>query len=268
MRKFFKYFKVYYHCLKLGIYHFTVNDDGSVDVDTDVNIRMKSLKRIPIKFGRVSGCFNCGWNQLTTLKGCPDEVGGLFACTGNKLESLDYCPKKVGESFFCGHNKLLSLKGIQKHIKGDLDCSDNKLVWLKDGPEKVDGSFNCENNRLWRNGLKGGPKEIGRHYNCAGNQLTSLEGSPKHIKGVFQCHNNELINLNNLPESFYNLNCTGNPIHYIFQVFGTYERYKESLDYGYLRGINVNKRRFELACREINVNSQHIDIGKVMRYVC
>jgi hypothetical protein len=64
-----------------------LNDKGEVDVEGNVSIRKIGLTQIPVKFGRVSGDFSCSWNNLTTLKNCPDYVGGEFFLYSNNLTS-------------------------------------------------------------------------------------------------------------------------------------------------------------------------------------
>jgi len=66
---------------QMGIENYTINDDGTVDVDGDVNISNKNLTEIPIQFGKVNGNFWCNNNELTTLKGVPRIVGGIFSCS-------------------------------------------------------------------------------------------------------------------------------------------------------------------------------------------
>ena len=80
------------------------NDDGSFDFDQDVDLSGKGLSEIPIKFGRVSGNFDCSKNQLGSLEGCPKEVGGNFICCNNKLSSLADAPISVGGDFNCSNN--------------------------------------------------------------------------------------------------------------------------------------------------------------------
>jgi hypothetical protein len=62
-----------------------LNSDGKVDVDGAVYIRSKNLTEIPVKFGRVKGEFSCSYNNLTTLKNCPDFISGSFYCSNNNL---------------------------------------------------------------------------------------------------------------------------------------------------------------------------------------
>ncbi|NBO23267.1 hypothetical protein EBU94_08025, partial [bacterium] len=49
-------------CEKYKIYNYNINDDGSVDVDGDVDLSNKELTRLPIRFGKVSGSFICSHN--------------------------------------------------------------------------------------------------------------------------------------------------------------------------------------------------------------
>ena len=63
-------------CKKYGIQNYTINEDGTVYVDGNVSLYERNLSKLPLKFGRVTGNFYCQSNKLTTLEGCPQEVGG------------------------------------------------------------------------------------------------------------------------------------------------------------------------------------------------
>ena len=54
--------------------------------------------KLPFKFGRVGGDFDCReCTSLTSLKGSPKEVGGDFDCRMcTSLKSLEDAPKKIG----------------------------------------------------------------------------------------------------------------------------------------------------------------------------
>ena len=97
------------------IKNYTINDDWTIDVNGDVDLKQQSLTCFPscIKFNEVSGYFACYDNQLTNLEGCPRTVGGVFSCSGNQLTSLEGCPRTVGKDFFCYNNQLTSLEGCQ-----------------------------------------------------------------------------------------------------------------------------------------------------------
>ncbi len=175
-------------CLQYGIANYTINQDGSIDVDSNVDLSNYRLTKLPLKFGKVTGYFYCYRNQLTTLEGSPDYVGGDFICQYN--------------------NQLTTLEGSPNYVGGDFTCHDNQLTTLE-----------------------GGPKEVGGDFDCGGNQLISLEGSPNEVGGDFYCGYN--------------------PIYSVFKLFPNYKSYLDSLDYGYLRGTNIVKSRFQEALEEI-----------------
>jgi hypothetical protein len=156
-------------CQKYSIKNYTINEDGSIDVEGDVDLSYKELTKIPLKFRQVSGSFYCNKNQLTNLEGAPETVGGDFDCDDNQLTSLEGSPETVGGHFYCNNNQLTSLEG---------------------GPKTVGENFYCHNNELTN--LEGAPKTVGGFY-CRDNQLTSLEGGPNYVKGYFVCSNNLLL---------------------------------------------------------------------------
>jgi hypothetical protein len=93
-------------CEKYGIEKYTINDDGSIDVNGSVNLYNKGLTELPLTFNKVTGNFECGVNRLTSLKGSPRWVGGYFYCTNNNLTSLEFSPDYVGSFFSCQYNNL------------------------------------------------------------------------------------------------------------------------------------------------------------------
>ena len=84
----------------------TLNSKGEVDVDGSVNMVNMKLTQIPVKFGKVSGYFDCSHNQLTSLKGSPTSVGGDFRCSNNQLTSLIGNPIFIEGYFYCYNNQL------------------------------------------------------------------------------------------------------------------------------------------------------------------
>jgi hypothetical protein len=116
-------------CEKYGIQNFTINSDGSIDVNGDVDLSYKELDKLSIKFRNVTGNFNCYYNNLTSLEGSPKSVGGHFICSLNNLTLLEGGPKSVG---------------------GDFDCSYNNLTSVEGAPESVSGLFNCQYNPVYQ----------------------------------------------------------------------------------------------------------------------
>lgn len=207
----FEFDDIDFTCKELGINQYTINPDGSVDVDGDVYLAEKRLKKIPIKFGRVSGSFYCQDNKLTTLEGSPSKVGGEFFCFRNELTTLEGSPKEVGRNFDCHANEIITLEGA--------------------------------------------PREVGRGFYCSFNKLTTLEGAPIEVGGHFWCNANKLISLEGLPKNL-NINgfeCERNPICELYKLFPNHKSYMDSLDYNYLRGTNIVKRRLEEALDEVDI---------------
>ena len=93
-------------CEKYKIENYTINNDGSIDVNGDVDLSRFELTELPLRFNKVTGNFHCGYNNLTSLKGSPGWVGGYFICSRNELTSLEFSPDYVGGWFGCGMNKL------------------------------------------------------------------------------------------------------------------------------------------------------------------
>jgi hypothetical protein len=163
-------------CREYSIENWTLNEDGSIDVDGDVNLFLiKALNKLPLKFRNVSGYFNCSNNNLTSLEGSSKSIGGGFFCYNNNLISLEGSPEWVGSYFLCNNNNLTSLEGSPEFVGGYFDCSYNNLT-----------------------SLEGSPKYVGGNFNCSYNNIISLEGAPELIKGYFDCKNNPVYQIWNL----------------------------------------------------------------------
>jgi hypothetical protein len=93
-------------CEKYKIKNYTINPDGTIDVDGDVDLWGKSLTELPLVFNKVSGSFRCSNNRLTSLKGSPKWVGRYFDCGNNRLASLEFSPDYVGGYLDCRYNPL------------------------------------------------------------------------------------------------------------------------------------------------------------------
>jgi hypothetical protein len=216
-------------CKKYGIENYTINPDGSIDVDGDVDLTEWNLTKLPLKFNKVSGSFLCYDNYLTSLDGCPKEVVGNFYCSKNNLTSLDGCPSYIGGGFDLYGNNIKSLVGC---------------------PREIGGFFNCQQNGLTN--LEGCPREIGGFFGCSDNYLTSLVGSPKYATSVY-CNNNELTTLEGCPNTGY-IDCDGNPICSITSLFrstGAYLEYQET--YNFVRkDCKIVRHLLEEALKDYN----------------
>ncbi len=93
-------------CKKYKIKNYNINHDGSIDVNGSVDLYSQELTELPLRFNKVTGYFNCDFNNLTTLKGSPKWVGDRFSCSDNKLTSLEFSPEYVKGPFECVDNQL------------------------------------------------------------------------------------------------------------------------------------------------------------------
>jgi len=160
-------------CEKYGIKNYTINSDGIVDVNGSVNLSGKDLTKLPLKFGKVSGYFNCHNNNLITLEGCPLSLGSSFNCSSNKLTTLKDSPQSVGGYFDCSYNNLISLEGSpQSVLDGYFQCAGNYLTTLEGGPKSVGGYFYCQENEL--KDLYGFPEFFDRDINYYFNPVSEI----------------------------------------------------------------------------------------------
>ena len=137
------------------IENYTINIDGTIDVEGNVKLHRRNLTKIPFKFGKVTGYFYCFGNELTSLRGCPKEVYGDFVCFENNLKNLIGGPQEVVGEYTCYHNQLESLEGCAGDIGGSLHCSNNELEML-DCSSVINGDIFC-----YGNGFKQEPEFFG-----------------------------------------------------------------------------------------------------------
>lgn len=139
-------------CQELGIYGWTIRPDGLLDVEGNVFINSKTHPKrnfdtIPLDFGKVTGHFCIIHTDLSSLKGCPIEVGTDFEVSHNKLTSLKYGPKIVGRAYSCADNNITSLRYCPTKIKDAFFCQENKLSNLLYAPQ-VANRFVCFDNNF------------------------------------------------------------------------------------------------------------------------
>jgi len=142
-------------CARYRIENYTINDDGSIDVENDVNLSQLTFTELPLKFGRVTGnfyCYDCA--NLNSLEGAPTSVGGSFICYDcPKLTSLEGAPTSIGSAFYCSQcSKLTKLSHIKSakslHLKSTPITNLLYVFKIKgleeiiSGIEKLDGIIN------------------------------------------------------------------------------------------------------------------------------
>lgn len=205
-------------CEEYRIKNWSINSEGLVDVDGGVYLSVKGLTKIPLKFGNVTGDFDCNDNLLTSLEGSPREVGGSFYCASNQLTSLEGAPENLSGNFYCCDNQLTTLEGSPKEVGGYFNCSSNKLTTLEGGPKEVGGYFNCSDNQL--TSLEESPKSVGHDFICSYNKLASLKGGPEVVIGSYYAHNNQVTSFEGFPDDFdEDFSFYGNPVQDILNQF-------------------------------------------------
>ena len=114
-------------CEKYDIKDYTINPDGTIDVNSMVYLYNKKLTKLPLKFNKIGGGFYCYNNKLTTLEGSPVEVSGVFNCRFNKLISFEFAPKIIRGSFCCSWNNIKTFEYFPSFIKDNFWCDDNPI---------------------------------------------------------------------------------------------------------------------------------------------
>lgn len=125
------------------IRNYVINEDDTVDVNGDVNIFGERLRKIPIKFGKVTGNFDCSENNLRTLEGCPSYVGGNFTAHSNKLKNLIGGPEEVDGNYNACINDLNSLNGCAAEIGKNLYIDGNEDLKRLDTTSNIKGDIHC-----------------------------------------------------------------------------------------------------------------------------
>ncbi len=116
-------------CIRYGIDKYTINSDGSIDVHDDVYLSRRGLVKIPIRFNKIFGYFDCSENDLISLEGCPEYISDWFDCSFNNLTSLIGGPSVVKSWFDSTQNNITSLEGCPSMVE-ILFISNNNLKSL------------------------------------------------------------------------------------------------------------------------------------------
>lgn len=268
-------------CNEHNIHNYTINEDGSIDVNGFVDLNWYDFKEFPIKFNIIRGSFKCNNNELTSLKNGPVEVYGNFECDNNELTSLEGGPKLVTGSFHCNDNGLTSLKGSPKEVGGYFNCNNNKLTSLKYGPQKVGDSYWCGYNNL--TSLEFNPKSISGTFFCVGNKLKTLVGSELEFVTIFNCSGNNLtdlkgapkkvneigvgsnyiMNFNGFESEFLTINIKNNPIE---KLIGSdllpYDFVKAFKTFKIIDENKVNLKRFKYVMSLFNLDTKYLNIPR------
>lgn len=239
-------------------YSYRINEDGSIDVEGDVGIGGVYCRRwftsIPVKFRKVNGIFTIYSSmQLTSLEGSPEECVD-FNVLSNPIKNLKGGPKIVTRDYDVQGSTITSLEGTPEIIPGCFDIMGTPVTSLVGGPKKVGGYFECSETAI--TSFIGAPIETGDFY-AKGIDIESFEGFPKKCGDIaIETKFSTLWN----PKGLRDLECDSldvdenEPIWNLIKLFDTldlrtsgdiFSRFKESLDYNYIRG-NVRKPQINL----------------------
>ena len=113
-------------CKKYNIEGYTINPDGNVDVDGNVDLSYMKLVKIPLKFNRVDGSFFVMGNSLSNLDNSPVEVNGHFDCYDCSITSLIGSPIIVGKDLILTDNPI-SIIDSSIEVRGDIHIDDTNF---------------------------------------------------------------------------------------------------------------------------------------------
>ena len=119
-------------CKQYYIKDYTINSDGSIDVNDSVDLDDLGLTKLPLKFNKINGDFDCRLNNLTSLEGSPEEINGSFLCKFNDLTSFKGSPKIIRGNFDCRSNNIKSFEYFPSFVKTNFWCLRNPIneVWV------------------------------------------------------------------------------------------------------------------------------------------
>ncbi len=134
----------------MSIMRYTIRDDLTVDVDSNVIISTNGLKVIPVQFGVVNGNFWCDNNHLTSLAGAPKQCREFF-CYDNRLTNLDGAPQQCFR-FDCSGNQLTLLDRVPSGCQM-VNCNGNPDLYDISGlPDTCD--IRCDYDIIAKNQAK------------------------------------------------------------------------------------------------------------------
>lgn len=283
----------------------SVEEDGTINVDGDLNFDLYRDESIPIKLGTVTGSFINHDSKLKYLWNGPKRVEGSVEMTGSIIKSLSGGPEWIGEHLHLGGTKITSLKGIAKYIGGNVHFAGSNLKSLEGMPERLEGDLYTEATKI--KSLKGSPKTIMGVFNASATPITSLEGGPewvgdayhvchtkitsfkgiaKYIYGGLFCRNcKHLKNPEGLRDIvldeggparmqrrrvFYSTDTT--PIYHVVRLFPTFADFQRSLDYNYFLvkedgDVEIIEWKLQEALNEISLSIEtHSGIVNVEKF--
>ena len=116
-------------CKQYNISNYIINPDGSIDTN-DVYLYSKKLTKLPLKFNKINGYFDCCNNELISLEGSPKEINGDFYCHNNKLTSFGYVPRIIRGNFSCNRNNIKTFEYFPSFVRCGFFCWGNPIYYI------------------------------------------------------------------------------------------------------------------------------------------
>ena len=99
-----------------------------------------NITELPITIRNVKGIFLCQSRYFESLEGFPRYVSKSFSILQcNLITSLEGCPEEVGANFYCSGTSITDLKGAPRMV-GGFDCRECELLTSLEGLPKIIGS--------------------------------------------------------------------------------------------------------------------------------
>ena len=123
---------------------------GLVDVEGDFDCSLEELKNFKgVKFGRVSGTFDCFQNSLQTLEGAPQTVGGSFSSDDVKFPKGGWTVPNLVKQYSKSRGKKKDLLGTlvsPEVLQRRIDQNPEKMIILtKDNLKEILATPGYEN---------------------------------------------------------------------------------------------------------------------------
>jgi hypothetical protein len=122
-------------CKKFGITNYTINPDGTVDVDGDVDLYNKGLTKLPLKFGKVTGYFQ-------------NFIDGVYKITESLKMRLDWRSSRKEPIIYSESCRDFKAYNISLYFTIDKEYNyesemEKTMKWARNiyGPEEFDKKF-------------------------------------------------------------------------------------------------------------------------------
>jgi hypothetical protein len=236
-------------CKKLGVTGYSVDDEGFITANGDVTINTDGLDNrfnyLPIKFKKVKGSFTMrGSSKITSLKGCPEEVGKDFNASQLGIVDLLDGPKRVGGNYIVeGCTALTTLMGFPEYVGEDFSAAQSAVGTLRGVTPSsvVEGSFdmsftkirridgfptvNCKVTQRWRerNPSDNDPEATGC-VDLSSCDVKTTVGLPDVINGDLTLRRNKYLgDMIGFPSKIVgHLTMSDCPLHDLSQINGIY----------------------------------------------